>query len=297
MRRSLIWSATLHVVVVVLMVVGLPRLWDRSHVADTPMIVEVVKIDEKTTAKEQPKRQEEIKKAEKKAPPPPPEPKPRTAERPPPPAPPAPPSIPERPRPEAEKVPAIEKTPPKAKVPEKPKKAPEVQAQTPPKTIEKARPKRRPLPPKDDFLQSVLRDVSPEERGEKQEKPDKTPPKPQPQERVKENRAPLDAVATVSEKDAIRQQIEKCWVIPAGARDADKLVVSVRIWVNPDGTVRDARILDQGRMSEPFFRSAAESAMRAVLNPRCSPLPIPPKKYDQFKEMVLDFNPKDAAGS
>lgn len=290
MRRSLTWSAALHLLVVVLAVLGLPRLWERTEVPDAPMIVEVVKIDEQTTAKDQPKRAEK-KEAEKKTPPPPPAP-PRAADRPPPPAPP---EVAERPAPEAEKVPVIPKTTPK-KTEEKPKKQPETKA--PPRAIAKARPKRRPLPPKDDFLQSVLRDVSPEERGEKPtDKPDKTPPKPAPQEKVVENRAPLDAVATVSEIDAIRHRIEQCWVIPAGARDADKLVVSIRVWVNPDGTVRDAQILNRERMSDPFFRSAAESAYRAVRNPRCSPLPIPPKKYDQFKEMVLDFNPKEAAGS
>jgi hypothetical protein len=152
---------------------------------------------------------------------------------------------------------------------------------------------------KEDFLQSVLRDVAPEERSEKpKEKPKKRPePQPEPKKTV-QNRAPLDAVATISEIDAIRHRIQQCWVIPAGARDADKLVVSIRVWVNPDGTVREAHILDQSRMlKDVFFRSAAESARRAVLNPRCSPLPIPPKKYDQFKELVLDFNPKEAAGT
>jgi hypothetical protein len=159
------------------------------------------------------------------------------------------------------------------------------------------RPSRRPTPQNEDFLQSVLRDVSPEERGEKQEeKKEKKEERPPPAKKQVQNRAPLDAVATMSEIDAIRHKIEGCWAIPAGAREADKLVVSIRVWVNPDGTVRDARILDQARLSEAFFRKAAESALRAVLNPRCSPLPIPINKYEQFKEMVLDFNPKLATG-
>ena len=111
-------------------------------------------------------------------------------------------------------------------------------------------------------------------------------------------RAPLGAQATISEIDAIRRQVEACWNVPAGAQNAENLVVSIRVWVNPDGTVSKATIMDKSRMgSEPFFRSAAESALRAVLNPRCSPLPIPPKKYDKFKELVLSFNPKEAAGS
>jgi len=291
MRRSLIWSAALHFLVLVLAIMGLPRLWDSTHLSDAPMIVEMVKIDDQTRAKGQPKRVEKKKKPVKEKTPPPPAP-PRSADRPPPPPPP----VAERPAPKAEKVPVIKpKAKPKKKP--KPKKKAEARPPAPPKAIAKARPKRRPLAPKDDFLESVLRDVAPEERGTpRKEKPEKETP-PAPQEKVRENQAPLDAVATISEIDAIRHRIEQCWVIPAGARDADKLVVSIRVWVNPDGQVRDARILDQDRLSEPFFRTAAESALRAVLNPRCSPLPIPPKKYDQFKEMVLDFNPKRAAGS
>jgi hypothetical protein len=291
MRRSLIWSAGLHLLVLVLAIFGLPRLWDSTHLSDAPMIVEMVKIDDQTRSKEQPKRAEKKKKPVKEKTPPPPAP-PRSADRPPPPPPP---ELAEQPRSKAEKVPLI-KPKANAKPKPKPKKKADTRPPPPPRAIAKARPKRRPLAPKDDFLQSVLRDVAPEERGTPQkDKPEKTPPAPQ--EKVVQNQAPLDAVATMSEIDAIRHRIEQCWVIPAGARDADKLLVSIRVWVNPDGQVRDARILDQGRMSEPFFRTAAESALRAVLNPRCSPLPIPPKKYDQFKEMVLDFNPKRAAGS
>ncbi len=289
MRRSFVWSLALHLAVLLLAILGLPRLWETKHVIDTPMIVEMVKIDEQTTSKDMPKPAEKEKPLKKA--PPPPKARPRAADIPPPPEPPR---VVEAPAPDAEKVPLIKAAKPK-KTPKKEKKV--EAAPTPPREIVKARPRRRPLPPKDDFLQSVLRDVAPEERGEKVEKPDKKEPLPTPAEKVVQNRAPLDAVATMSEIDAIRHRIEQCWAIPAGARDAEKLVVSIRVWVNPDGTVRDARILDQGRLGDPFFRTAAESALRAVRNPRCSPLPIPPKKYEQFKEMVLDFNPKEAAGS
>jgi hypothetical protein len=74
-------------------------------------------------------------------------------------------------------------------------------------------------------------------------------------------------------------------------------VVGIRVWVYPDGEVARAEILDRPRMGiDPFFRSAAETALRAVYNPRCSPLRFPLKKYDEFKVMVLKFNPKEATG-
>ena len=64
--------------------------------------------------------------------------------------------------------------------------------------------------------------------------------------------------------------------------------------MKPDATDREARIHDQRRLqSDPFFRAAAESALRAVLNPRCNPLKLPPDKYQQWQTMTLNFDPKD----
>ena len=64
--------------------------------------------------------------------------------------------------------------------------------------------------------------------------------------------------------------------------------------MNPDGTVRDAKLLPASPPSQnPFYRTAAESALRATLDQRCQPLPLPPQKYDAWKVFVVTFNPKD----
>ena len=55
MRRSLIWSVGLHLLVLVLALVGLPRLWDTPAPPDTPVIVELVTIDKQTKAEDTPK--------------------------------------------------------------------------------------------------------------------------------------------------------------------------------------------------------------------------------------------------
>lgn len=291
MRRSLIWSVGLHLLVVVLALVGLPRLWESKPPPDTPIIVDVVKIDKQTKAEDTPKPKPP-KKKDKKTPPPPEPPRVRRTV-----APPPPPPLREKAAPKAEKVPLIK---PKKKKKKKAKKKPKAKPVTPPRQIARARPRRRPPPSKDDFVRSVLRDVAPEERAEKTKKTvKKETPRPTPApKKTPVRKAPLDARATMTEIDAIRRQIEACWSIPAGARSAENLVVAIRVWVNPDGKVANAQILDRARMgTDPFFRSAAESAMRAVLNPRCSPLRFPPKKYDQFKVMILNFNPKEATGS
>lgn len=84
--------------------------------------------------------------------------------------------------------------------------------------------------------------------------------------------------------------------MPAGARDAANLIVTIRATVGPDGRVLTARIDNTARMGDPYFRAAAESAQRAVLNPRCQPLKLPPHKYEQWRDLRLDFNPKDMIG-
>ena len=64
--------------------------------------------------------------------------------------------------------------------------------------------------------------------------------------------------------------------------------------MNQDASVRNAQVVDQARMmTDPFFRAAAESAMRAVLNPRCNPLRLPREKFDTWKSFILNFNPKE----
>ena len=62
------------------------------------------------------------------------------------------------------------------------------------------------------------------------------------------------------------------------------------IEVNPDRTVKSSKSLNQERMSDPSFRTAAEAAMRAVNNPDCSPLLLPEDKYNQWKEINFTFD-------
>ena len=81
---------------------------------------------------------------------------------------------------------------------------------------------------------------------------------------------------------------------PIGARDAKNLIVELTLDVNPDRTVANAEIVDKSRYaSDSFFRAAADSAMRAVRNPRCSPLELPADKYDQWKHIDFTFDPRD----
>ncbi|MBM3506070.1 MAG: hypothetical protein FJX65_19755 [Alphaproteobacteria bacterium] len=127
-------------------------------------------------------------------------------------------------------------------------------------------------------------------------------PKPEQQARPPEPQRPTNQARetgetmTISEMDAIRLQIERCWNVPAGARDAQNMRVRIRINLNADGSLnRPPEILDEGRMSDPFFRTMAESARRAVNI--CSPLKnLPPGKYERWREITLTFDARELLG-
>ncbi len=99
---------------------------------------------------------------------------------------------------------------------------------------------------------------------------------------------------SMSEKDAIMSQIAKCWTVPAGAKDAQNLVVVLNAEYNVDGTYIKVELANESRLrytTDSFFRTAADSAIRAVK--QCSPLKdLPPAKYDTWRSMELRFDPK-----
>ena len=181
---------------------------------------------------------------------------------------------------------------------EKPKPPPTPQVKPKPPAPERppepaAKPKE--TPPAPDAFASVLKTV---ERLRAAAPKKEAEPVTQPEPKAEARASLASPRLTISELDAIRRQIEACWNVPAGARDAKNLVVDIWVAVNPDGSVRTARVVEKNRMSaDPFFRTAAESAIRAVLNPRCNPLKLPPEKYDQWKTFTLSFNPREMLGS
>ena len=116
---------------------------------------------------------------------------------------------------------------------------------------------------------------------------------------LKDTSSPLSAnnvsdVLTQDELSALRRQIAGCWNMPAGAKDAKDLIVEIKVWTNQDRTVQRAEVVDTGRMSrDPYYRTAAESALRAVKHPECNPLMLPLNKYDQWKVFTFVFNPRE----
>ncbi len=99
---------------------------------------------------------------------------------------------------------------------------------------------------------------------------------------------------TLQEQQALIAQLSGNWLIDPGAPGIAGYSVEIRIDVDPDRKVREARVLDRHvpRMRrDPAFRAFAESAWRAVL--KSSPLALPPAKYESWKQITVTFSPED----
>lgn len=302
MQRGVALSVLLHATVFAVAYVGVPHLRREPPILETPIMVEIATVSELSNPPPPAPEPAKEAKAKPEAPKPPPEP-PKARPAPPPPAPP----------PEPEPAPKVAALPPppeaKPKAEKKPEPKPEPEAKPKPRSspvLANAKPLKKPPPP--DAFASVLRTL--EELKQRPPKPKDKPPeeKGKPKDEKTETFEQQIAKAltapsrphdpsrplAISEIDLVRQQIIKCWNVPAGAKEAWNLVVEVSVVMNPDGTVRDARVQDAGRMArDPFYRAAAESALRAVKNPRCQPFKLPPEKYDQWRDMVLNFDPRE----
>ena len=89
----------------------------------------------------------------------------------------------------------------------------------------------------------------------------------------------------------IQQHVSQCWQPPLGAAGNDTLIVDIFVSVNRSGEVQKAVIEDKLRFNlDSYFKASAIAAQRAIVD--CSPLPIPPEKYDQLKEFTFAFNPQ-----
>jgi outer membrane biosynthesis protein TonB len=99
---------------------------------------------------------------------------------------------------------------------------------------------------------------------------------------------------TITQEDAIKAQIFKCWNIPIGLPYNENLTVRIKIKLNPDGSLVSSEIMDQARMNtagQTYYKILAESALRAVK--LCNPLKVPSTGYEKWKDMQLNFDAKE----
>jgi len=247
-------SIVLHVGVIALAYTGLPFLDRHVPIETPPLIVDLVPIEDITSA-------------------PPPAAETPTPE-------PVPLTLPEPPKPvQAEAPPADAMPPPpqKEEVVKKEEKKPEVKPTPKPPPPQKTK--------KEDVaqLQDILKDL--------QKKAPK-PTAQQSSQQQSNNIAPnVSDKASMTELDAIRRHIEDCWRIDPGKEGLENMAADIKVFINPDGSVQQAQIVDTARyLTDSAFRTFVTSARNAVLG--CGNIPISPQRYNLFKEITMTFSPQ-----
>ena len=124
----------------------------------------------------------------------------------------------------------------------------------------------------------------------------KTPDTPAEAELVaEEDVASKNVRLTLNEIDAFRTQMRRCWNPPSGARNAEDLIVQVRVSLAPNGMISAGpKVMNRRQLGDPFFRAAAESVLRAIR--RCQPFEMPPEKYAAWRDIELKFDPGKMLG-
>ncbi|WP_108658528.1 cell envelope biogenesis protein TolA [Acuticoccus kandeliae] len=98
------------------------------------------------------------------------------------------------------------------------------------------------------------------------------------------------ASLTLSEMDALRAQMQRCWNPPIGLAGGQDIIVQVQIRLTPDGAVESIdQIGAQGVGS--LYDVAVDAARRAVL--QCQPYRLPAEKYEVWKDVQVSFDPRE----
>jgi hypothetical protein len=306
LRSWLAFSIAIHALILALMIFGLPYFHTKPKDVPPMISVELVQIGKETTTNKISPANKVVKKPEEEQPAPPTPPPPDSQPTPPRQEPqPTPPQPKPEPQPPAPKIPDVDTTVPELKTPDfvaevplpEPPKLAAVSNQVPEITVPpKVDFKKVPPKPQVDPFQAILKTLT----KDRPQQPTDQPPVPQarnPPRRASGAQAPLAANLTASEMAALSAQLARCWSLPATAKDAQNLVVDIDVTVNPDRTLAGPPVVDdQARMSDPTFRAAAMAATRALRNPECSPLDLPPDKYEEWQSMTIHFDPKEMLG-
>ena len=99
----------------------------------------------------------------------------------------------------------------------------------------------------------------------------------------------------ISEIDALKKHISQYWTPPIGAADAENLAVDIFMEFNKEGYVIKAKWVNQGmNANNSFYKAAANSAIRAVMD--AQPMPLPASKFNEWKTLTFRFDPAKMFG-
>lgn len=104
--------------------------------------------------------------------------------------------------------------------------------------------------------------------------------------------APSGPPLSGGERDALRVAVQNCWSVDVGSQSAN-VTVTVGVSMNRDGTVVGGQVnfVSATGGDDTAQRTAFEKARRAILRCQRGGFPLPPEKYDHWREIEMTFNP------
>jgi hypothetical protein len=104
-----------------------------------------------------------------------------------------------------------------------------------------------------------------------------------------------DTVAlTAGQNGAINAHVQKCWTWDTARPDSVNQSIVLTVTTDAAGNARKTIITGDDvprAASDPRFRAFAERAMRAILDPRCANLPLPPNALGRVNVLTFRFTP------
>src|SRR5258706_12749207 len=265
MKRSMIASGVLHVMVIAAATVAWPHAIEQSDEPLSVVPVDLVTVADVTNIAPS---VQEAPKVETPAEPAPPQPQ------------------------------AAPPPPPKAEVaPPEPEKAPQKEAEQKNASApaNPARPRRKPAPDQKKFDVDTVPALL-DKRAPKPVPP--PPPNAKPAETTVRGIGAQDAF-TMDLKDALLAQMRECWNVPVGAPNPEQLIVQVRVFLAQDGSVIGQPQVEPATRvaaaTNQYMRAASEAAVKAIQI--CQPYKrLPPNKYEAWREIVMTFDPSKMIG-
>lgn len=94
-----------------------------------------------------------------------------------------------------------------------------------------------------------------------------------------------------SDFDLLRKQFISCWNIPIGNKALNEFKIIVSLKVDSMGYVQEAKITNND-LNNPVYKSIAESVLRAIWHPLCTPLKLPLDRFQIWENMIITFDPE-----
>lgn len=95
---------------------------------------------------------------------------------------------------------------------------------------------------------------------------------------------------TYGELDAMKVSVNKCWNFGAVSTDATRAEITVTVSFSPDGKPTSVDMIDSKGASDAAIKTAFDAARRAILRCGAKGYPLPPEKYETWKQIDMTFS-------